>query len=691
MTKLEEDLLKVKNYRQTWVIGFSLIGLALNLILSAIVVKTGISLYLDTVGTVLCAVFSGYLPGVVVGLLTNLIKGLSDTASLYYGVINVLIAVVARFLYQKGWLRTVPTTIVYIAALTAVGGGMGSVLPMCLEGFATQGIFNDLLIDFADKTVTVIICVLALHLVPDNIREKISFKTWYQNPISKEMAAEMRNIECRVVSIRTKIMALIIIVMLAVGAASISISYVLYRNATENDRIEWAEGMALAAAGIIDPEKVDSFIKLGFVADGYANAYVRFKNLLRSSSQIEYIYVYRLLEDGCHVVFDIDTADLEGESPGTVIPFDDAFKPYIGKLLAGEKIPPMISNGAYGWLLTVYCPVYDKAGNCVCYAAADVSMADIESNARAFFLQMVFLFAGFFILVLTICFWVTEYNIILPINAMALCTNLFAKHSKDDIKNGIKRMEDLGIVTGDEVENFYHSLCKMANDTADYIDDINEKTETIQKLQNAFIFVLADMVESRDKNTGAHVRKTVAYTREIMLSLREMGYYTDLLTDKFIEDVENSAPLHDVGKITVPDAVLNKPGKLDNDEFTIMKDHTVAGAEIINRVISQVPESDFLKDARDLAHFHHEKWDGSGYPTGISREEIPLAARIMAVADVFDALTSQRSYKPPFTYEKAMEIIEEGAGTHFDPLVVKAFRRVEDKVRIILSKNQNNT
>lgn len=214
-----------------------------------------------------------------------------------------------------------------------------------------------------------------------------------------------------------------------------------------------------------------------------------------------------------------------------------------------------------------------------------------------------------------------------------------------------------------------------------YVADVQEKTEQLSMMQRALIMVLADIVESRDRNTGAHVRKTAAYTEIILNEMRKKGYYAEQLTDAYISDVVNSAPLHDVGKIQVPDAILNKPGRLDDDEFKIMKTHTTAGRDIISQAIELVPVSGYLNEARNLAAYHHEKWDDSGYPHGIAGEEIPLSARVMAVADVFDALVSRRSYKKPFTFEAAMDIIKEGSGKHFDPLFVDAFVSAEEEVR----------
>ncbi len=153
-----------------------------------------------------------------------------------------------------------------------------------------------------------------------------------------------------------------------------------------------------------------------------------------------------------------------------------------------------------------------------------------------------------------------------------------------------------------------------------------------------------------------------------------------------MSDVVRSAPLHDVGKINISDKILNKPGKLEDDEYEIMKTHTTHGKKIMEDAISTVAGENYLKEARNMAAYHHERWDGKGYPEGLHGEVIPLSARIMAVADVFDALASPRVYKPAFPVEKALSIIEEGKGTQFDPKCVEVFMDSLDEVMVILNK-----
>ncbi len=197
------------------------------------------------------------------------------------------------------------------------------------------------------------------------------------------------------------------------------------------------------------------------------------------------------------------------------------------------------------------------------------------------------------------------------------------------------------------------------------------------------------MVESRDKCTGDHVRKTAAYAKIIMNEMKKRGFYDDQVTDEFINNVINAAPLHDIGKIHVSDVILNKPGRLTDDEFEIMKTHTTIGSKIISRAIDMVPDPGYLAEAKNLSEFHHEKWNGKGYPHGLSGEDIPLSARIMAVADVFDALVSRRSYKEPYPFDKALDIIKKDAGSHFDPLVAEAFIGAEEEVRKVAEDHRN--
>lgn len=198
--------------------------------------------------------------------------------------------------------------------------------------------------------------------------------------------------------------------------------------------------------------------------------------------------------------------------------------------------------------------------------------------------------------------------------------------------------------------------------------------------------VIKTFVEKCDESTGENIRNTVELVKIIVEGLSEDGCeYKDRMTEQFRNDVIASAPLHDIGKVMIPDSILNKPGQLTDEEFEVMKLHTVEGGKIIDDVIKRVgrEKSGCLNEARYIATYHHEKWIGGGYPEGLSGEDIPLSARIMAVADVFDALVSPRCYKPSFTFDEAMNVIRKDAGRHFDPVVAKVFVDASEKVKKI--------
>lgn len=201
--------------------------------------------------------------------------------------------------------------------------------------------------------------------------------------------------------------------------------------------------------------------------------------------------------------------------------------------------------------------------------------------------------------------------------------------------------------------------------------------ERVSRMQSGMITFMAEVVENRDDNTGGHIRRTAGYVESIAKELKRRGIYGDILTDRYLDDMVVAAPLHDIGKIHIPDAVLNKPGRLTEEEFKIMKTHTTAGEKLLAHAKTELGESGYLNTAAEMAAYHHEWWNGKGYPYGICGEEIPLCARIMAVADVFDALTSRRCYKNAMPLEKAYAIIREESDTHFDPAVVEAFFAAE--------------
>ncbi|SJZ98260.1 HD domain-containing protein [Oceanospirillum multiglobuliferum] len=231
----------------------------------------------------------------------------------------------------------------------------------------------------------------------------------------------------------------------------------------------------------------------------------------------------------------------------------------------------------------------------------------------------------------------------------------------------------------------------MAQGTNAMVSSLLTAQNNLRETRDATIVALASLAEARDNETGAHVLRTQHYVRVLAEHLSNHPDFTAILDPETIQLFYKTAPLHDIGKVGIPDHILLKPGKLTDDEFDIMRTHAQLGSDALDHAAESVSDNAFLRHAQDIAANHHEKWDGSGYPMGKQGEQIPLSARLMALADVYDALISKRVYKPAFSHDKAKSIIIEGQGSHFDPRVVDAFLSCEDAfVQIALTFKDNH-
>ena len=218
---------------------------------------------------------------------------------------------------------------------------------------------------------------------------------------------------------------------------------------------------------------------------------------------------------------------------------------------------------------------------------------------------------------------------------------------------------------------------------------LRERTAQLLKLQNGIVITMADLVESRDTNTGGHIDRTTVFIKYLIEAMYERGLYADEMRDWDIESVVSSARLHDIGKIAIPDSILHKPESLTKEEFQTMKTHSALGERIIEQMVERTGEAEFLNNAKLSAAYHHERWDGTGYPYGLKGTDIPLHGRIVAIVDVYDALTTDRPYKKAFPGDEAVRIIMDGSGKHFDPEIAAVFfdiRHQFDVASVKLSK-----
>ncbi len=232
----------------------------------------------------------------------------------------------------------------------------------------------------------------------------------------------------------------------------------------------------------------------------------------------------------------------------------------------------------------------------------------------------------------------------------------------------------------------FAALLQLLTDrTSKLLSDNADNYERLLLHNQDMIYGFATLVENRDENTGGHIRRTSIYAELLARELQKTEEYADKITDEFVECLAMVAPLHDIGKISIPDSILCKPGRLTEEEFGVMKTHAEKGGEIIRETFFHVSDKDYRAMAYDVARFHHEKWNGKGYPEGRSGKDIPLSARIMSVADVFDAVSEKRCYREAMPLEECFRIIENGRGVDFDPIIVDAFLDIREMITEVRS------
>ena len=691
-----------------------IIGIAINILLSYFTYRAGLPVYLDTVGTIATSVLGGLFPGIITAIATNLICTFFNGDALYFSIVNISVAICASWFARNRQLGKFKNIFLFIFLSGIISGAMSAVIQWGLFGGSQNSSLNSLyetaekvwngpkfavflvlliLLNLFDKGVSFCLAMGIIAFIPKNVRTKIRNSGWKQQPLTNEQIKKLDSVSgSSRFSLNRRIILMLLLVSLTLTiAVSGGFIHIYYKNYVQEKK-QNAMTAARLAAQVVDPDMIDEYISRGSEAEGYLETQERLYRIREASQSVQYLYVTQIRQDGCYMVFDLDTEEEPGYEPGERVEFEEAFEPYLSDLFAGEEIDPIESDDISGWVVTVYYPIRDKNGICRAYAGADISMSKVTANMEKYVFKLALITIGFLVVIFAYALWVTGIYIVYPINNIVSGVNDIVNAGTDQEKldEAVRGLRAINIHTGDEVEHLYHAICEMASNQTEQLRSIRRFSENTAKMQDGLIVTMADLVENRDSDTGAHVQKTAAYVRIIVEGLKRKGYYAEKITPKFVSDVVRSAPLHDVGKINIPDQVLNKPGKLTDDEYEIIKKHTVAGRKIMEKAISTVEGENYLKEARNMAAYHHERWDGRGYPEGLHGEVIPLAARIMAVADVFDALASQRVYKPAFPIEKALSILQEGAGTQFDPKCVEVFMESLPEVRAVLQKyNQN--
>ena len=698
-------------------------GIIINVVFAYFTNRFNLPLYLDTIGTFLVTGLGGYFPGILTAVLTNMICSFFNPDSIYFSIVNAGIALATgRFMSRKGikGIKEIKSAVLLVLEVSVIGGILGGLIQWRLFGQPQSSFVGDsttalsqatgipavavfllieTLINIPDKGLSFVIAFLIARFIPEKRKQQIKSSGWRQAPLSDTEKSEMRrwsrgskhSVRTRMTLTMSGMAIVLVFIMFWVGIR-------LYFENAINERTEINKGAANFVAKIVDGDSIEKYIRYGEEAPGYRETENLMYQIRDNAFGIQNLSVVQIDETDITFVFDLGAnMDYEGNyheepipgyKPGETYPVDGIMKPFLDDFLAGKDLPSIPIKTQWNYYITSYTPIFNSAGKCVAYACADTYIKYLSNYMRNFLVHITLMMAGLFILVLAYGLWTTGTYLVYPINSVVMKVEQFIKAGSDQRKldEVVKDIRTLEVNTGDEVEKLYYSVCDMTLNQTEQMRSIRRYTDATTKMQDGLIITMADLVENRDSDTGAHIQKMAAYVKIIAEGLIKKGYYAHKITPQFVSDIVRSAPLHDIGKINIPDSILNKPGKLSAEEFEIMKTHTTAGEKIMEKAINTVEGENYLKEARNMAAYHHERWDGKGYPEGLHGEVIPLSARITAVADVFDALTSPRVYKPAFPLEEALALIQEGSGTQFDPKCVEVFMESLPEVKVILRK-----
>lgn len=487
-------------------------GIVLNMAGASLAKYFHLPIYMDTYGTIFIAALGGYVPGIAVGFFTNLIGSWYEDGDMFFGLVSIMLAIMTTFFYRLGYYKSLPKILLTIPFIVLVATFLGSIIEEMVYFSVPFETFKKFLVhyqdnfstEFPDKSLAVLFSFFMMKIIPNDLKAEFVALGRKQAPISAEMQQRLRAERKFINSLRTKMIFNLIAVTLIIAISISAISYKIYHDSAVEERTRIADGIITMVVSEINPNRVDEFLELGHRAEGYNDVERNLYRIRASNSDIKYIYVYKIMEDGCHVVFDLDTSTVDASEPGSVEEFDEAFKEYLPDLLAGRPIPPIPSDETYGNLLTIYKPVYNDVGKCVCYAGLDFSMDEIINYGRTFISKVVAVFAGALIFIFVLGLTFIENNIILPVNTMAFCARNFAYDSEEAREQNIARIKSLDIKTNDEIENLYSAFVKTTSDSMHYFNNLRKA-----KIEVAVMEELAH----KDAMTG--IKNKTAYSETV--------------------------------------------------------------------------------------------------------------------------------------------------------------------------------
>ncbi|MBR3499458.1 MAG: GGDEF domain-containing protein [Selenomonadaceae bacterium] len=495
-------------------------GLILNLFGSMVTEAFDLPVYMDTSGTIFIAALGGYAPGIAVGFFTNLLKAvLYEPTEMYFCSVNVFVAIFTAFFARRGFFDNAGKLLIIVPSLTFVTGTLDLLIADFLnstnflssvnefEATFAENIFNEAF----DKSFSIVLAFVLLKLTPAHVKKRFHELGQRQAPLSDEMKRVVSKESYLSASLRTKTLAILMLSSLFASSSIALISYLLFQDSAVDERIKTVDGMVTVAVSEINPYRIDNYIKLGRAAEGYKETEEKLYAIKNSAVDAKYLYVYRFSERGCQVVFDLNTAMVEADKPGQIVEAEESLKPYMEDLVAGRPIPPIITDDEYGYLLTLYKPVYDGSGRCQCYVAVDFSMEPLLEYTHIFIIKLLALFAGCFIFIFAIGRAFVENNIILPVNSIAYCARNFSYDNTTAREENIKLIKDLKIKTGDEIENLYRALLRTTENFLRYLTHLQRAKTRVADMQ-VKVFAM-DEIAHKDSLTG--VKNKTAYSEEV--------------------------------------------------------------------------------------------------------------------------------------------------------------------------------
>ncbi|MCM1115404.1 MAG: HD domain-containing protein [Clostridium sp.] len=441
----------------------------------------------------------------------------------------------------------------------------------------------------------------------------------------------------------------------------------LYSNAIETRYANLCKTVSYVVAGSFDADSVDSWLK-GEHTHSYIQATNKLEELNGNIPYLDSIAIYQMREDGMYTIYNTKSTSLRRDL-GNVVSYDNKWETYKDAFLTGEKVENIFVNGYDGKVLTYCMPIFDSNGRCAAYVCSGISVNTIAAERSGFvksFGMVLFVIIAALYLVI---FGYFKSKIIHPVNKLS--RNMGDPNRRDCIKHMRKLVSNDSYSVSD-LQKIFRSAAKV------FEEKIGVDTQN-HKYQRDVICTFASVMSRSDVVSEKYTDHVGAYTRILCEELSKDEKFAQELDADMLNMLELAAPLHDIGKLSVPDEIIYKPSRLSDEEFDIIKNHVQYGADIIANVKKSMPKAKYLDVAYDIALYHHERYDGNGYIAQRSGEDIPLAARIVAIVDAFDAIVQKKCYHSAMEPEKAFDVISQDEG-HFDPDILKCFMNVKDQI-----------